>query len=423
MKPIRLNAQQPMPGPKIYAWQESAAQCTRCNNCAQKCPSYQAHPEEIFSPRGRVQLIRFLTEKNLKLNQHLPLLRRITSSCVLCGRCTQTCAGKIPVAHYMLAVEKTLHQPRLPYSLRALLSLFSAYPALFERLTHFLLAMRNIGLWSLCRLFLPQWLKHAHSILPSKTITLKKALTQKPLDLSSQDPQVLFLPSLYALYADGRAGWQVCQLLSKKRVHVIWNCSSGLPEYLYGTRAQTQKAVKKLLLIWEKLSAKQPLPLVTDSIEIYSFLKQISFLFTGWEKWQYRAQVLENHIQYITDFPFTKTPSAAITAVNSSCLLYPAEQITHQAHKILLTQGRTNLLECEYSQFPLPTAGLGFAVQGQPAEWMLSHVQDIARKQIEDVFCLSGWAALELNAALKHLYPSAQARHLIYAQQDYESAR
>ncbi|MDR0645760.1 MAG: (Fe-S)-binding protein, partial [Elusimicrobiota bacterium] len=39
---------------------DSARLCSRCGACAQACPSYKVLKGEVFSPRGRNQLLRFI---------------------------------------------------------------------------------------------------------------------------------------------------------------------------------------------------------------------------------------------------------------------------------------------------------------------------------------------------------------------------
>jgi len=204
-------------------------------------------------------------------------------------------------------------------------------------------------------------------------------------------------------------------------VYVLLGYSSGLAEYLYGQAAWMQRAAKRVLTRWEKLAGRRGIDLVTDSIEVYSFLKHYPLLFAKLPGWQKRAERFAERVKFITEHPFPKNTNTLQQKIglDSSSILYPAEWVIERARKILLTNSQKNLLECEYSRFPLPVAGLGLARRNLVEELVRQHVQDIQRKEIADVYCLSGWAALELNAALKFLYPKAHAQHLVFAHREY----
>ncbi len=414
-KPLLISAYLQVPGPQqAQTLQDSAACCTRCNNCSQSCPAYLKNPQEFFSPRGRVYLVRLLAEQKIKPAACRRQLEEMIHSCALCARCTAVCAGSIPVAHYMLLLGKILSLRQVPRTLQWSLYVYNQFPVAFDWLARAGLALRRAGLWRLGRFLLPGWLRHADDLLPTRARPLQALLAQEHF-LSADVPRVLYLPSLYACYADAQTGWKTIQLLANKKVRVLLNYSSGLAEYLYGQDMWVHHAAKRLLVTWEKLSVRQNLPLVTDSIEVYSFLKNYPLLFAKWPGWQKRARKMACQVKYITDFAFPKPTafSGRITALDTSSVLYPAKDIAERARKILLTTCRKNLLECHYSRLPLAAGGTGF-IQTLPTQQRLrQYVQDIARKQIADVYCLSGWAALELNAVCKRLYPHATAKHLV----------
>lgn len=413
--PLYLLADTCVPGLHGYTCvRDSAAQCTRCNNCVQDCPSYLHNPQECFSARGRVQTVRLLAEQKLKIDADAPLIKQIVLSCSLCARCTAACPAALPVAHYMLALTKALRLQRLPFTLRLSLRLYSMQTLIFDKLVTLSLFLRRCGLFYILKPFLPAWLRHADRLIARKAVPLKKLLLQQSYRAPEQ-PQAVYVPSLYASYADAHCGIQTLQLLADKKVTVLLDFSTGLIEYLYGKEVWAQQAAKRLLTQWEKLSASRALPLFTDSIEVYSFLRHYPLLFAKWPGWQKRAQKMANHVKFITDILPTKFAqlSDRITVLDTSSVLYPAGAAAERARKILLTKCKKNLLECDYSDIPLPAGGTGF-IKGIPTEtYLRQYVQDIACRKVADVYCLSGWAALELNAVFKRLYPQIRAEHLI----------
>ena len=411
---VNLAVSLPVPGLQgPCSLQQSAARCTRCNACVQSCPAYLLQPQEMFSPRGRMQLMRLLTEGKLTLFTDDPMLRRITESCLLCGRCSAACAAQLPVAYHMLALRRAIGLQPLPQGLRVLMRLQTFFPNCFDKTVRLALTLRRLGVTALLNPFLPTWLRHAHTVLPKKTGSLRRLLTKQKAILRPEHPRALYLPSLYAQYADPQAGLLSWQALARKNPAVLFGYATGLFEYTYGSRTLCLKTAKKLLRVWEQAGR---LPLITDSIEAYSFLKNYPLLFNTIPGWKQRAEQFAAHVQFITDgpFPVKKPQTTGRAALDSSSLLLPAPAQTERARKILLATYGKNLLECAYSRFPLPAAGSMFVCNKQTEQWLQRQVQDIKRQQITKIYCLSPWAALELNAVLRKQYPQAQAQFIVY---------
>jgi len=398
----------------------SVFQCTRCNACVQYCPAYLRHPQEMFSPRGRVQMLRQLAENKIKWSDCQPFLSKMINSCALCGQCTAACAGQVPVGSYMYILSQAAHQKNAPLSLQMLLRLSYVRPPFFDQLVRVLLCLHRIKVLFILRPFLPKWLRHADHILPSKNKSLDNLLKENHFTCEPDKPKLIYLPSLYAAYADGEAGWRTVQIAAARTPFILRGFSSGLAEYLYISPSRARQAAKRLLVKWEKISGKHALPLLTDSIEVYSFLKNYPVLFADFAGWQSRAQKMADHVIYITGLPVTKKQAILHqTGLDTSGVLFPTKEIVLRAQKILLTDHSHNLLHCQYSRSPLPAAGLGFKGKIRTEEMVRQHIQDITQKQIVQVYCLSGWAALELQSVLKHLYPSLKAQHFIYGIKGY----
>ncbi len=62
--------------------------CVRCGSCKTFCPTYGEDPVESMGARGRLALLRGLTEGQITPSQ---LLNSHIYSCILCGACSGTC--------------------------------------------------------------------------------------------------------------------------------------------------------------------------------------------------------------------------------------------------------------------------------------------------------------------------------------------
>lgn len=110
---------------KLLCAPYAAATCTRCGACLQRCPSFKALKSELYSPRGRSQLVRFLYEGKLNPEQDKKDILNTTYSCLMCGACSSFCPAKTPVADLMFFVNSVLakRKIKIPVLLRNFLYL------------------------------------------------------------------------------------------------------------------------------------------------------------------------------------------------------------------------------------------------------------------------------------------------------------
>lgn len=398
---------------------DSAAHCTRCGSCQQSCPSYALNKQETFSPRGRNQALRLIMERKLDPRTHKQLLEEIVNSCTLCGRCTQTCAGKIPTAEHMLELRRALNLRALPGSLHTLLSLRGTRPILFDRLVRTGLCLRRAGLVALLRktgltrLLGLEWVNRADDLLPRRTPSLQKYLAAKNIPVRPENPDLIYLPSLEAQYFLPELAASVLKTAAEKHRPVLWpNISSGLFEYVYGDLRQSRRSVRHLIRRAEQAN----LPVLTDSVDVFTFLRRAPQLFSGNKRWENKARNLAKNMRFMTDFlpkkplafPDVKTP----VRLDYSALFCREGEPFDAAHKILKTLFKKNFVECLYTDADTPAFGYGFVRNAWAGPMALNAVRTIAQTQTATVFTLSGLSALELNYSLKRLYPNAKAEHV-----------
>ncbi len=401
----------------------SVTRCSRCNACLQSCPSYLLKPEETSSARGRVQLLRLILEKKIKPAQHSSLIQQMLQGCLLCGKCSLSCAGDIPVAQQVLALSKEMGLDTIPTSLKSFYRMKEKHPCFFDFFIRFIQFLRRWKLFIVCGICKKSslyWVRYAHRIFPAPKRSLRKLLTKNHVDFAPPKPDFIYLPSLEACYIDPVIGQKTLQLLDNKKIHVLFQVSSGLFEFLYGDQARCLSQAKRLLTLWEKLATSKTL-FVTDSWEVFAFLKTYPSLFASLAGWQKRAEDFSSKVHFVADF--IKPKRAVLkqkTALDYSGLLkLPLENISF-VRKILKTQAGKNLLECDYSRFPTVLGGAAFACPTQAEKILLENVRSIVQQEIKYVYCLSGCAALLLNNALKRHNPSAQARHIVYLQDQHD---
>ncbi|MBR4592059.1 MAG: (Fe-S)-binding protein [Elusimicrobiaceae bacterium] len=402
----------------------SVCYCTRCAMCAQTCPVYRLSHQETLSPRGRNQVLRLALEGKIKLVPHDPALKNLLLTCTLCGRCSQACAGKIPTAEHVLEMRRALHLRVLPRLLHYFLQLRNTFPRLFYVFVRISLFLRNLGLLGLARRIgltrLPgfSWLNRMDGLLPPHISTLPRLMRQAGIKLSTQKPSLIYLPSLEAEFILPQIAVQTLRQVQKTSRPTVWfNTPSGLFSYIYGDLRQSRQAVRRIIQRHSN-TANGNLPLLTDSIDVYHFLKKAPQLFSGNDFWEERARHLADCLRFVTDFmPANekgKSPLQGTVQLEYGALFKREGKPFEQAEQILSTFFGKNFVHCLYTDPDVVVFGYDFTIQNCAEKIGLEVVKKIARTQTKHSFALSGLAALELTYYLKQFYPAAQAEHLVF---------
>ncbi len=402
---------------------DSVAYCNRCGSCMQSCPTYLLTHRENFSPRGRNQLLRLILERKLTPAPADPVLRVAVTSCTLCGRCTQTCAGQIPTAEHVLEIRRAYHLRVLPRLLHTFLQLRTVTPRCFAFLTHLVLFLRRLGVLTLLRVVratrLPglSWLTHLDNILPTRITSLKKTLSRAGQSLHADHPQLIYIASLEAEFILPQI---LLHTLLRARQHFrteVWtNTPTGLFDYVYGDLRQSRRTLDRLITRHAR-TGNGTLPILTDSIDVYLFLKRAPQLFAARPRHHKRAEHFADCVRFATNLPTdvsTRRAAKPGPVILEKGTLF-ARQGTpfEQAEKNLSTLFGKNLVECLYTDADVPAFGYTFVAPEMATQIGLKAVEKFARTQTRLGVTLSGLAALELAYLLKKFYPAAQATHFV----------
>ncbi len=98
--------------------------CVHCGFCLQACPTYIALGDENDSPRGRIYLMRALTEGELALDD--PTVHTHIDRCLGCRACETACPSGVPYGALLEATRATLSEAKKPpLRARLILALFA----------------------------------------------------------------------------------------------------------------------------------------------------------------------------------------------------------------------------------------------------------------------------------------------------------
>ena len=384
--------------------------CNRCGLCSVVCPSYQQTRQEPFSPRGRNQAFRLILEHKIQPKRERALLMEMLSSCSLCGRCTQSCPGKIPTAQHMLELRRRLNIELLPSMLMYFLRMRQSSPRLFAKMMRVSLRLRRFGVWHLlCWMPGLTWLKHALAIVPKAAVVSKKA--------SIKRPTLIYLPSFEAQFLMPDLFQKTYQLANKNHRTLVWqDTASGLFEYVYGDLRCARKLMRQLI-VRHSHTGNGRLPLLTDSIDVYNFLVQAAQLFEGFPTLKQQAEKFASCVRFVTDLlpsKIVKKRTWVAPVQLMPAALFSVETLpVVQAQEILHTLFKKNFVQCGYKDVTVPPLGYGFVKHTCAPEYVKSAVQTVATHQTQTVFVLSGLASLELAFYMRKFYPAAQVRHIV----------
>src|SRR6476661_1915481 len=113
-----------IPGTPLAAASAGILACVHCGFCLQACPTYLALGDENDSPRGRIYLMRALTEGELALDD--PAVHTHIDRCLGCRACETACPSGVPYGALLEATRATLAQVETPpLRARLILALFA----------------------------------------------------------------------------------------------------------------------------------------------------------------------------------------------------------------------------------------------------------------------------------------------------------
>ena len=151
---------------------EDLSQCVHCGFCLQECPTYLELGMETDSPRGRIHLIRALTEGRAEAT---PSLVGHLDLCLQCRACETACPSGVPFGRIMESGRAMLvQQGRVPWTWRlrvTLLRQLFPYPMRLRLLFSLLRLYQRTGMQRLVRAsrvlrILPGGLAEAEQMLP-----------------------------------------------------------------------------------------------------------------------------------------------------------------------------------------------------------------------------------------------------------------
>lgn len=356
------------------------ADCVHCGFCLPTCPTYLLWDMEMDSPRGRIDLMRLITQGEAGLS---PLVVNHFDNCLGCMACVTACPSGVQYDKLIEATRAQIerHVVRTPGDklFRWLIFALFPYPNRLRTMIPVLALYQKLGLRKLARsvgLFgrLPKRLQAMESLLP-------------PLPEGKQQPELVFVP------AEGERRMRVGMIsgcvqrvffgdvnAATARVLAAEGCDVVIPpeqeccgalELHAGLEDRAKARARKLIDVFEQAHVDR---IVINAAGCGSSLKQYGYLLRDDRRYAKRAEAFAASVRDITELLDELPPQAryqplpARIAYHDACHLQHAQGIRRQPRAVLGRIPGLEIAEIAESEICCGSAGIYNLVKPEPAE-------------------------------------------------------
>lgn len=365
------------------------AQCVRCGLCLQHCPTYLQTGLEAESPRGRLYLIKAMSEGLIEptanVTGHMDM-------CLQCRNCEAVCPSGVPYGRIMerarAEVLRTKGAP-LAWRLRSLfLRAVIARPGRLALLTQLLRLYRVSGARAIGERIPPL----RDRLLLAPTIAGRpftgRGLLAKPNGVTRR---VALLTGCIMPLAYGRVHQATIDVLSRNGCEVIAPPDQACCGALHAHNGDLRTAMRLARRNIDAFLAGDFDAIIVNSAGCTAAMKEYNELLAGDPEYGEKAHALSAKTQDISEFlvslPFQPPAGSLALAVTyqDSCHLAHAQRITAAPRRILRAIPGVRLVEMPHADRCCGSAGVYGMTQGEMSLRLLAEKMREARETGADV--------------------------------------
>ena len=398
---------------------DDLSQCVRCGLCLEHCPTYVETRLETESPRGRLYLIKAISDGVI---EPTPNALNHLDSCLQCRNCEAVCPSGVPygriMEHARADAIETGAAP-LSWRLRALfLREVIARPGRLRLFAAALRATERVGLLSLAQR-LP---------LVGTSATLAPRMRGRPFTKTgliarpqgAEQAQVAMLSGCIMPFAYGNVHRATARVLARNGCVVnapaAQVCCGALHAHngdLDTARALARRNVDAFL-------DEAPDAIVVNSAGCAAAMKEYGDLLAGDAEYRDRAQQMSALVkdvhEYLVGVPFaapTKTLDITVT-YQDSCHLAHAQGISDAPRQVLNAIPGLRLVEMTNADRCCGAAGVYSLTQAEMSMRLLDEKMLDAQSTDADVIATANPGCLaQLEAGVRRSGSSTRVRHVI----------
>jgi glycolate oxidase iron-sulfur subunit len=375
-------------GPRSY--DSLLADCVHCGFCLPACPTYVSWGEEMDSPRGRIDLMKGVSEGAIPLDD---VVAGHIDACLGCMACVTACPSGV---RYDLLIEATREKveeqiTRAPEdrAFREFVFALFPYPNRLRAMVPALQAATKLGvnraiagplgkllprrLRQLATMAPPVGVREAFAALPP--VTPAKGEKRARVALVAGCVQRVFFPNVNAA---------TIRVLSAEGCEVIipqgQGCCGALSLHS-GRTAEAQRFARGLIAHFER---EQVDAIIINAAGCGSTLKEYGDLLYDDPKWRTRAQRFADKVRDVNEYLATLEPRAPRrqmplrVAYHDACHLAHAQRVRSQPRALLSTIPGLELLEIPSGEQCCGSAGTYNLFQPKSAH-------EIGERKVENV--------------------------------------
>lgn len=356
---------------KVMLHSDILTQCMHCGLCLAVCPTYDLTKLERSSPRGRIRLIKELSEGRSEISE---TFIKEMNFCLDCQACETACPAGVKYGQMVEAARDYITESEADKGIKQAIKSFflnrilAVAPAL-SVFSFFMAFYRKSGL---------QWLVRKTSIL--------KLLPGNLDQVESLSPEFDFFPAKYSeierakgeprhqamafhtgclmKHAFGKINDETVDLLQSNGYDVLIPGAQVCCGSLHAHNGEGKKALELAKRNIDAFSGKEYQYLISNSAGCGAFMKEYGHLLENDPDYREKARVFSRKVKDVTellaeiDFEKHCTPLSADVTYHDACHLCHTQKITQQPRKVIKRIPGVNYRELEDSTWCCGSAGI-----------------------------------------------------------------
>ncbi len=398
--------------------------CVHCGLCTSACPTYVELGDENDSPRGRIYLMRAVTDGRLDLTSEV---QRHLNLCLDCRACETACPSGVQygqlIEPFRIHMEETI-QPEKKLGLLTRFLLFHVTP--YANRTRWALAPAKIMQWTgldwlvqksgVLNLF-PRFFRNLHDMLPKLKGSPEKLPEVLPAEGKKRAKVALFTGCAGDAFFP-RTTWTTAKVLQKNGCEVWIPKNQVCCGALHYHSARPEPARKFGRENLEVFSSQELDAIIVNAAGCGAMLKEYNHLFPE----EGAVSEFMGKIKDISEFlvelgPVPPTHPLPLKATyHDACHLCHGQQIRQQPRTLLEMIPKLELAPLAESEICCGAAGSYNLTEPEMAERLgLRKAQNILDTQAEAVFTGNVGCVLQIARYLKKQRPGMWVSHPVDA--------